>query len=75
MNKKRDSLAPEYFESLYADDPDPWRFASSAYERNKYETTLAALSGHQLQSAFEVGCSVGILTRQLAQVCKSLFRY
>jgi hypothetical protein len=44
MKTKRDSLAPDYFESLYADDPDPWRFASSAYERNKYETTLAALS-------------------------------
>jgi len=72
MKTKRDSLAPDYFESLYADDPDPWRFASSAYERNKYETTLAALSGRHFRSAFEVGCSVGILTRQLAQVCQSL---
>ena len=37
------SLEPAYFEALYAADPDPWRFATSAYEREKYTATLAAL--------------------------------
>jgi SAM-dependent methyltransferase len=68
----RQSLEPEYFESLYTKDPDPWRFASSEYERGKYAATLAALSGRKIRSAFEVGCSIGILTRQLSAYCESL---
>ena len=34
---------PGYFEQLYASDPDPWRFATSDYERDKYAATLDAL--------------------------------
>ena len=37
---------PGYFERLYARDPDPWRFATSEYERDKYAATLAALLLH-----------------------------
>ena len=43
-NNIRPSLEPEYFESLYTKNPDPWRFATSEYERGKYEATLAAIS-------------------------------
>jgi trans-aconitate methyltransferase len=68
----RQSLEPEYFVSLYTKDPDPWRFATSEYERGKYAATLAAISGRKIRSAFEVGCSIGILTRQLAAFCESL---
>jgi len=62
-NNIRQSLEPEYFESLYIKNPDPWRFATSEYERGKYEATLAAISGRKIRSAFEIGCSIGILTR------------
>ena len=37
------SLGRAYFEGLYARDADPWRFATSDYEREKYDATLAAL--------------------------------
>ncbi len=65
MNE-RSSLPPAYFDRLYAADPDPWRFATSDYERAKYQDTLRALGLGRFRSALEVGCSIGILTRQLA---------
>ncbi len=63
---------PEYFEQLYVRDPDPWRFATSGYERDKYAATLAALPNRRFASGFEVGCSIGVLTRQLAERCDAL---
>jgi SAM-dependent methyltransferase len=66
------SLEPEYFTALYARDPDPWRFATSEYEREKYAATLDALPRPHFGSAFEVGCSIGVLTRQLAARCGRL---
>lgn len=62
----------EYFERLYAGDPDPWQFATSEYERDKYAATLAALPPRRFARAFEVGCSIGVLTRQLADRCDVL---
>nr|WP_207191585.1 SAM-dependent methyltransferase [Paracraurococcus ruber] len=62
----------DYFEALYAADPDPWRFASSDYERAKYAATLAALPRPRYRRALEVGCSIGVLTAQLAARCDSL---
>ena len=66
------SLPASYFEKLYASDPDPWRFATSDYEREKYDATLAALAGRQYGSAFEIGCSIGVLTQRLAAHCTHL---
>lgn len=68
-----DYVDPGYFEQLYQRDPDPWKFASSDYERDKYAATLAALpAGRRFRRCFEVGCSIGVLTRQLAGRCDSL---
>ena len=72
MREKRTSFAPDYFSGLYAKDPDPWRFATSKYERDKYAATIAALGDRPIAKAFEVGCSIGILTRQLAVRCGTL---
>jgi SAM-dependent methyltransferase len=66
------SLAPAYFDALYARDADPWNFASSDYERAKYDATMAALPTQEVSAAFEVGCSIGVLTRRLAERCASL---
>ena len=66
------SLPPAYFDRLYADDPDPWRFETSDYERGKYGATLNALPRSRFESALEVGCSIGVLTRLLAARCASL---
>ncbi len=62
-------VTPEHFDQLYANDPDPWKFATSDYERDKYSATLAALPRPRYISAFEVGCSIGVLTQQLAARC------
>jgi SAM-dependent methyltransferase len=66
------SVTPEHFDRLYASDPDPWKFATSDYERDKYAATLAALPRPRYARAFEVGCSIGVLTRQLAARCDAI---
>lgn len=65
-------LEPEYFERLYAEDPDPWGFATSGYERDKYVRTLDALPPGRAGRALEVGCSIGVFTRMLALRCDDL---
>jgi SAM-dependent methyltransferase len=66
------SLPPEYFEALYQTDPDPWKFATSEYEAEKYATTVAALPQTHYRSAFEIGGSIGVLTQKLALFCDSI---
>lgn len=53
------------FDALYQGDIDPWDFRTSAYEREKYTATLAALPRAHYRRALEVGCSIGELTRRL----------
>jgi SAM-dependent methyltransferase len=60
------------FEELYAANPDPWRFATSRYEREKYRATLAVLGARRFHAGLEVGCSVGLMTRMLARRCARL---
>ena len=72
MSRPASSLPASYFEAIYQADPDPWRFASSEYEREKYRATLAALPNAVYARGLEVGCSIGVLTRQLAQRCDRL---
>lgn len=57
------------FERLYLENPDPWNYRSSPYERQKYERTLAcALQWRSAsESALEVGCSVGVFSQMLAK--------
>lgn len=66
------TLPPDYFDKLYSDDPDPWKFETSEYEANKYAATIAALPKQRYRSAFEIGGSIGVLTEKLAQRCDSL---
>jgi trans-aconitate methyltransferase len=61
-----------YFDEMYASDPDPWQFESSWYEQRKYALTMAALPEPRYRSAFEPGCSIGVLTSLLAQRCDEL---
>ena len=61
-----------YFDRIYAASDDPWHFRSSPYEREKYAATLAALPQRQFRAGLEIGCSIGELTRLLAQRCDAL---
>ena len=63
------TLEAEYFETMYAKDRDPWRFASSPYEAEKYRDTINALEARTYRHMLEVGCSIGVLTELLA--CRS----
>jgi cyclopropane fatty-acyl-phospholipid synthase-like methyltransferase len=72
MSEPRPTLKPEYFDALYAADPDPWNFEASPYERAKYALTLNAMPKPRYRSALEVGCSIGVLTRSLASCCDAV---
>ncbi|HYW53836.1 MAG TPA: SAM-dependent methyltransferase [Dongiaceae bacterium] len=63
------TIPGEYFRALYRRSADPWNFAASEYERRKYRTTLAALPRERYRSALELGCSIGVFTRMLAERC------
>ena len=66
------SLPPAYFDEVYRANEDPWGFETSPYEREKYAATLAALPRAHYARAFEIGCSLGVLTEQLAGRCGHL---
>lgn len=66
------SLPTTYFDDVYKANEDPWAFATSPYERAKYETTMAALPKERYANAFEIGCSIGVLSEMLASRCDRL---
>ena len=65
-------LGREYFEGLYAESKDPWDFETSAYEKKKYERTLAVLGERRFRRALEAGASIGVFTAMLADRCDEL---
>jgi SAM-dependent methyltransferase len=65
-------VEPAYFDQMYAASPDPWGFTSRWYEKRKYAITLAMLPRQHYADAFEPGCSIGVMTEQLAPRCASL---
>src|SRR3954452_2130231 len=67
-----ETLPQRFFDDIYAVAPDPWSFATSEYEREKYALTVAELPRQRYQSAFEIGCSIGVLTERLAERCDAL---
>ncbi len=65
-------LGASFFDASYARRADPWHLASRWYESRKRASTLAALPRQRFGAALEIGCSVGMLTEQLAQRCDAL---
>jgi SAM-dependent methyltransferase len=61
-----------HFDGLYQHSEDPYGFATRWYERRKYAVTLAMLPWARYRQAFEPGCSIGVLTAQLAPRCDHL---
>lgn len=66
------SLDAEYFRNVYAARADPFMLGSKWYEQRKYALTMASLPKPRYRRALEPGCSIGILTAQLAERCESL---
>jgi len=60
------------FEARYREDPDPWSYTSSEYERDKYRATLDACGPGPFGSAIELGSSIGVFSAVLAPRCRSL---
>ncbi|QNE45897.1 bifunctional PIG-L family deacetylase/class I SAM-dependent methyltransferase [Glaciihabitans sp. INWT7] len=72
IDSRRVSLDASYFEGLYARRADPWRLASRWYETRKRSVTVASLPSPRYRHGLEIGCSIGMLTRELAPRCDSL---
>ena len=72
MSVDRPSRDAAHFQRLYDASQDPWHFRTNPYERAKYEKTLACLGDRRFRSGFEIGCSIGVLTRMLAGRCGAL---
>jgi SAM-dependent methyltransferase len=67
------TVSKDFFEEKYRRNRDPWDFARSSYELNRYDEILRLLGHRTFNRAFEPGCSVGILTERLAVRCQHLF--
>ena len=73
MNQNQpNTLPPSYFDDVYRANEDPWGFETSPYERDKYAASLVALPRPHYENAFEIGCSLGVFTAQLAARCGHL---
>lgn len=66
------TLPAQYFDDLYAATEDPWGFRDRWYEKRKRALTLALLPAPRYNRVFEPGCSIGVLTHDLAGRCASL---
>jgi SAM-dependent methyltransferase len=66
------TVDPGYFRDQYAASPDPYGLAERWYEARKYALSLALLPRERYGTAFEPGCSIGVLTAKLAPRCDSL---
>lgn len=66
------SLTKSYFDTLYNDNPDPWNFRTSRYEKQKYQTISKSIKNENYNQGLELGCSIGEHTYHLADHCKSL---
>lgn len=66
------SLDSAYFDGLHLRREDPWRFLTRWYEERKRAITVASLTNSRYRSGLEVGCSIGVLTAELARRCDDL---
>ncbi len=63
---------PQFFDAMYLQNSDPWKFATDDYELQRYATLFHAVSHQRYQNIFEPGCSIGMLTEKLATIAASV---
>jgi SAM-dependent methyltransferase len=61
-----------YFDAVYANGDDPWRYRAHWFESRKRMLMLAMLDRPRYRRAFEPGCANGETTAALAARCDSL---
>jgi SAM-dependent methyltransferase len=66
------SVSLNHFVGMYEAKPDPWDNATKWSDQRKYAVTMASLLRSRYRRAYEPGCAVGLLTRQLAPRCDEL---
>jgi SAM-dependent methyltransferase len=66
------SHGPQHFQRIYEASEDPWNYRTSEYEKAKRDATIIGMGGRRFRSGLEVGCSIGELTRRLADHCDRL---
>lgn len=64
--------AAQVFDSLYRRKADPWAYLSSWNEQRKRAVTVASLPREHYGRALEAGCSIGVLTAEVAGKCGRL---
>ncbi len=69
---EKQTLSEKYFADVYAANDDPWNFETSEYEAEKYAATMTSLPRENYANAFEIGCSIGVLTEKLAAKCAKI---
>jgi SAM-dependent methyltransferase len=67
-----ETLTPHYFAKIYEANSDPSQFETSHYEKEKYLASISALPLKRYRRGFEIGGSIGVLTRLLADRCDRL---
>ncbi len=66
------TLTRSFFDDFYEGGDDPWGFESRWYEVRKRALTIASLPRPLFSSGLEIGCSIGVLTAELAGRCARL---
>ncbi|MBG0739951.1 bifunctional PIG-L family deacetylase/class I SAM-dependent methyltransferase [Paeniglutamicibacter antarcticus] len=69
---ERVKWAQAQFDAVHQDLAEPWAAPEAWYEERKRLLTIAALPAREYASALEIGCSTGVLTRDLAQRCRRI---
>lgn len=66
----RESTPAQAFDALYRRCVDPWGSLVSSHSQRKYRDLVALLASRRFANALEIGCGLGILTRQLTLVAE-----
>jgi trans-aconitate methyltransferase len=63
------SVSEDHFVNLYLAKDDPWDVATKWHDQRKYAVTMASLPRERYRRCYEPGCSIGLLSRMLAERC------